>query len=111
VFYAKPANGNELQKSKGYLRSGDLGFISDNNLYFVGRLKDMIIINGLNYYPQDIELLVERSHDCIKPGCSGAFYRKSDGDYTENAVVIAEVGTVQYSVVYLVHVGIDECLQ
>lgn len=86
-------NGNELQKNTDYLRSGDLGFVSDGNLYFVGRLKDMIIINGLNYYPQDIELLVERSHDCLKPGCSGAFSRKLDGDETENVVVLAEVSS------------------
>ena len=38
-----------------YLRTGDLGFVRDGALYLTGRLKEVIIIAGMNHYPQDIE--------------------------------------------------------
>ena len=56
-----------------YLRTGDLGFFQDGELYVAGRLKDLIIIRGLNHYPNDIELTVEKSHAAIRPGCGAAF--------------------------------------
>jgi len=56
-----------------FLRTGDLGFIDEDCLFITGRLKDLIIIRGLNYYPQDIELSVEQSHPALRPGCGVAF--------------------------------------
>lgn len=53
-------------ESDYYLRTGDLGFIADNQLYITGRLKDLIIVDGRNIYPQDIEDLVEHCHPEIK---------------------------------------------
>ena len=44
-----------------YLRSGDLGFFHDGELFVTGRIKDMIIVRGVNRYPQDIEMTVERA--------------------------------------------------
>ena len=59
-----------------YLRTGDLGFIDETGeLYIAGRLKDMIIINGVNYYPQDIEAVIEKAHADIRPGCDGRLQR------------------------------------
>jgi len=55
-----------------YLRTGDLGFLFDGQLFITGRIKDLIIISGLNYYPQDIELSVEQSHPEVRSGCSVA---------------------------------------
>ncbi|CEG56898.1 fatty acyl-AMP ligase [Legionella fallonii] len=72
-----------------YLRTGDLGFILDGNLYVTGRIKDLIIINGKNYYPQDIELVVEASHPSIRSGCSVAY--AISGDDKEEVTVVAEV--------------------
>lgn len=56
-----------------YLRTGDLGFLFNNEIYITGRLKEIIIINGLNYYPKDIEEAVERKEYRIKTNCCAAF--------------------------------------
>lgn len=48
-----------------YMRTGDLGFISGNSLYVAGRLKDLIIIAGINYYPDDLEKTAEDSHPVL----------------------------------------------
>jgi len=72
-----------------FLRTGDLGFIDDGEIYVTGRLKDMIIIRGVNYYPQDIELTAERSHDGMRVGHSAAFSVEEDG--REKLVVVAEI--------------------
>lgn len=61
------------QRSKEYyLRTGDMGFIKDGDLYVTGRLKDVIIIRGKNYYPQDIECSVEMAHPAVRKGCVAA---------------------------------------
>ncbi|MDH7486315.1 MAG: fatty acyl-AMP ligase [Anaerolineae bacterium] len=72
-----------------YLRTGDLGFLREGELFITGRLKDMIIIDGLNHYPQDIELTVEQSHLALRPGCSAAF--SVDVGNQERLVIVAEV--------------------
>ncbi|HVW36658.1 MAG TPA: AMP-binding protein, partial [Pirellulales bacterium] len=69
LFHAKLRDTNEGP----FLRTGDLGFFQDGELYVAGRLKDLIIIRGLNHYPNDIELTVEKSHEAIRPGCGAAF--------------------------------------
>lgn len=55
-----------------WLRTGDLGFLYEGELYVCGRIKDLIILRGLNYYPQDIEALVEEEPE-IRKGCVVAF--------------------------------------
>ncbi len=72
-----------------FLRTGDLGFLMKGELFIAGRLKDLIIIEGRNLYPQDIELAVEQSHAAYRPGCCAAFaVEVSD---KERLVVLAEV--------------------
>jgi acyl-CoA synthetase (AMP-forming)/AMP-acid ligase II len=56
-----------------FLRTGDLGFVDGGELFITGRLKDLIIIRGINHYPQDIELTVERSHPALRPNAAAAF--------------------------------------
>lgn len=72
-----------------FLRTGDLGFLKDGELFVTGRLKDLIIIGGANHYPQDIEVTVEKSYPAIKSTCSAAFSVEAGGE--ERLVVIAEV--------------------
>jgi 8-amino-7-oxononanoate synthase len=56
-----------------FMRTGDLGFLLDDELFVTGRVKDLIIIRGVNYYPQDIERTVQRSHDRLRTDCGAAF--------------------------------------
>ncbi|MEW6732242.1 MAG: SDR family NAD(P)-dependent oxidoreductase [Acidobacteriota bacterium] len=72
-----------------FLRTGDLGFVKDKELFITGRIKDLIIIDGRNHYPQDIELTVERSSPLIRPGCTAAFSIDINGQ--EELVIAAEV--------------------
>ncbi len=68
MFRARLSNGEGP-----YLRTGDLGFFHNNELYITGRLKDLIIIRGQNHYPQDIEKTVEASHPALSRGGAAAF--------------------------------------
>ncbi|MEL6929126.1 MAG: fatty acyl-AMP ligase [Cyanobacteria bacterium J06600_6] len=72
-----------------YLRTGDLGFIDRGELFFTGRLKDMIVIKGRNHYPQDIEKTVEETSSWIRPSCVASFSVDLQGE--EKLVVLAEV--------------------
>ncbi len=76
-------------KEGPYLRTGDLGFVHDGEIFVTGRRKDLIIVRGLNYYPQDIELTVEQSHEALRPGCSAAFAVNRNGD--EKLVIVQEL--------------------
>jgi len=75
VFYAQIRG----IADKYFLRSGDLGFRDGRELVFTGRRKDLIIVEGRNHYPQDIEKAAEKSHPALRPGCSIAFSVDSEG--------------------------------
>ncbi len=72
-----------------FLRTGDLGFLQGRELFVTGRLKDMLIIRGINHYPQDIELSVQNSHPALRPGCGAAFSVEIEGE--EKLVAVQEV--------------------
>src|SRR3569833_662273 len=72
-----------------YMRTGDLGFLRDGQLYVCGRVKDVIIVRGANHYPQDIELTGERASAAIRPGCVAAVAFTVDGE--ERVAVVAEI--------------------
>ncbi|MDU9393633.1 non-ribosomal peptide synthase/polyketide synthase [Pseudomonas sp. zfem002] len=73
-----------------WLRTGDLGFMRDGELYITGRLKDMLIVRGQNIYPQDIEQTVEREVDVVRKGRVAAFAVTLDG--VEGIGIAAEIG-------------------
>lgn len=77
------------EAGKHYLRTGDLGFLQNGELYVTGRLKDMIIIRGVNRYPQDIESTAEECHRKIRAGGSAAF--AVDHWDREQLVIVSEV--------------------
>ena len=55
-----------------FVRTGDLGFFRDGELFVTGRVKDVIIIRGRNHYPQDIEQSAEEAHPAVLPGAAFA---------------------------------------
>jgi len=72
-----------------FLRTGDLGFVADGELFVTGRLKDLIILRGRNHYPQDVEHTVERSAPELAPGSGAAFSVEMEGE--ERLVVAQEL--------------------
>jgi len=72
-----------------YLRTGDLGFMNEGELYITGRLKAMLIIRGQNYYSEDIEYTVANSHPAIEAGAIAAF--SVDVDENEQLVIACEL--------------------
>jgi amino acid adenylation domain-containing protein len=74
VFGARLASGDGP-----FLRTGDLGFLQDGELFVTGRHKDVVIVRGRNHYPQDLELTAEGSSPLLRPGCGAAFADGQDG--------------------------------
>jgi acyl-CoA synthetase (AMP-forming)/AMP-acid ligase II len=72
-----------------FLRTGDMGFISEGLLFVKGRLKDIIIVRGRNLYPEDIEVTVERCHPSLRPGSCAAFSIDNEGE--ERLIVVNEL--------------------
>jgi acyl-CoA synthetase (AMP-forming)/AMP-acid ligase II len=72
-----------------YLRTGDLGAVLDDELYVVGRLKELLILNGRNIHPHDIEFSAEAAHPCLRPHCSAAFERGTAG--SGEAAILLEI--------------------
>lgn len=72
-----------------FLRTGDLGFFQDGELFVTGRLKDVIVLRGRNYYPQDIEQTVQSVHPGLREGGGAAFEAYKDGQ--PRLVIVQEV--------------------
>ncbi len=72
-----------------FMRTEDLGFFHDGELFVTGRIKDIIIIRGVNHYPQDIEQTVENCHSSLRPGGGAAFSIEVAGE--ERLVIAHEV--------------------
>jgi natural product biosynthesis luciferase-like monooxygenase protein len=88
TFHARMTrNGSEM-----LLRTGDLGFLQRDELVVTGRLKDLIILQGQNYYPQDIEASAERSCLDLQPGAGVAF---SVGDAEEQRIILVQEVTAK----------------
>lgn len=68
-FHARIADTNEGP----FLRTGDLGFVLEGELYVTGRIKDMMIIRGVNVYPQDVELTAQKVSPDLALNSGGAF--------------------------------------
>ncbi|OKI46062.1 fatty acyl-AMP ligase [Micromonospora sp. CB01531] len=86
TFQARLAGGYD--DGRGYLRTGDLGFFHDSELFITGRSKDMIIVRGRNLYPVDIEDSVRDCHPLIRPGGVAAFGADIEG--SEQLVLFVE---------------------
>ncbi len=100
VFQATLKDTNETY----FLRTGDLGFVKEGELFVTGRMKDIIIIRGCNYYPQDIELTVGKSHPALEFGVCAAFTIESNGEI--KLVIVQEIKRA-----YFKRLAINEILE
>ncbi|CAG8432958.1 11019_t:CDS:2 [Diversispora eburnea] len=94
TFKAKLAlsdHGNWINDHGSFLKTGDLGFLHNGELYVTGREKDVIIINGKNHYPQDIELSVQECHNEIRPGCVAALHHQDHETGTDTLIILVEI--------------------
>lgn len=94
-YWQRPAENEEvfeafLEDGTGpFMRTGDLGFFSKGDLFVTGRRKDLMIFEGRNHYPQDIERTVSRCHPSIRDGQVGVFSISESG--SERLIVVCEV--------------------
>ena len=75
-YWGKPRESAETfveRAGRRWLRTGDLGFVCDGELYVTGRIKDLIIVRGHNIYPQDIERVIEAEVDAVRKGRVAVF--------------------------------------
>ena len=91
TFHARIAE----EPGRTWLRTGDLGFLDESGgLFITGRIKDLIIIRGMNHYPQDIERTVQDSHPALRRDC-GAAFAITDEEGNERLAVVQEVERTQ----------------
>ncbi len=76
-----------------YLRTGDLGFYDEGQLFVTGRIKDIIIIRGRNLYPQDIEIAIQKLHPALRSGGGAAF--SVEINHEERLVLVQEIERTQ----------------
>jgi acyl-CoA synthetase (AMP-forming)/AMP-acid ligase II len=81
--------GGHCDQNGDFLRTGDLGFLHDGNLFVVGRIKDLIIIRGVNHFPEDIELSAAASHSALRSGAGAAFGVEINGK--EELAIVYEI--------------------
>jgi acyl-CoA synthetase (AMP-forming)/AMP-acid ligase II len=89
VFHGKIAG----EDGSSWLRTGDLGCFDDTGeIYITGRIKDIMIVRGSNYYPQDLELTAEKSHPSLRRGYAAAFmFVQEPEDERELLAIACEV--------------------
>jgi len=76
------------EENRPYLRTGDLGFFDNGDLFVAGRSKDLIIVAGRNVHAHDVEAAIEHGVAGVRPGCTAAFSITEDDE--EQLVVVAE---------------------
>jgi fatty-acyl-CoA synthase len=81
--------GAPVADAEGWYRTGDLGYVADGELYVAGRSKDVMIVNGHNVFPDDVEAIVG-SCTGFRPGRVAAFAERADDGPSERVVVLAE---------------------
>jgi len=87
-YFADPAATAEVLSPDGWLETGDKGYFSDGELVITGRAKDLIIINGRNIWPQDIEWTLEHRIEGLRDGGVAAFGMVAETDAGEEGLAV-----------------------
>jgi fatty-acyl-CoA synthase len=88
-YFRRPEATAEVQREGGWVDTGDLGYLAEGELFIAGRVKDLIIKGGRNYYPHEIEEAAATVTG-IRQGCVAAFAVRDEAAGTEQIVVVAE---------------------
>ena len=91
-YFEQPAETARVLSADGWLDTGDLGYLIDGEIVITGRGKDLIILNGRNIWPQDLEWTAEAEVDGLRSGDVAAFSVPSDGEETVVVLVQARGG-------------------
>ena len=94
-------------EDREYLRTGDLGFIRSGELFVTGRIKDLIIVNGRNIYPHDVEAAVVRADPAFRRAVAFSI----DGNSSEELCVVAEAGIGEVTSGVVLEDGGVDCVQ
>src|SRR3546814_5101460 len=73
-----------------FIRTGDLGVLEDGELFVTGRIKDLIILGGANFYPHDIERVAQNAHDALRRDNGAAFAIAAQTDGGREQVVLVQ---------------------
>lgn len=87
-YFGRPSETTEVLDDEGWLNTGDLGYLRGGAMVITGRAKDLIIVNGRNVWPQDLEWSIEHEVDGVRPGDIAAFSVDTAGE--EGVVVLAQ---------------------
>ena len=86
-YFQDPEATKSCLSEDGWLDTGDIGYMKEGSLYIIGRIKDLIIINGKNHWPQDIEWAVEQLDD-LRSGDTAAVSIPGDQDEEIPAILV-----------------------
>jgi len=90
-YFREPEETARVLSADGWLDTGDLGYFNQGDLVLTGRAKDLIILNGRNIWPQDLEWSVESEIDALRSGDVAAF--STSGESDEAVVVLVQCRT------------------
>jgi fatty-acyl-CoA synthase len=87
AYFRQPEETRRVLSAEGWLDTGDLGYVSGGEIVITGRAKDLIIVNGRNVWPQDLEWTAEAEAEVLRSGDVAVFSVPSEGEETVVALV------------------------
>jgi fatty-acyl-CoA synthase len=86
-YFGDPEASRKVLSADGWLKTGDIGYQADRHLFLTGRQKDLIIVNGRNIWPQDLEYIAEQQPE-VRPGDALAFAAPTDDGGEQTVLVV-----------------------